>query len=114
MVISQEYELEFLGNNFDKIVNLLSEAKAEEIYRWAERIMKEEIQPILTKKSKKRYKQWLIHDLLSFRKEVGIERTHYRVLLIKVKNSFYIEFHLSDHNYYDKLRKKLDLTYKNY
>lgn len=32
--LSQDYKLEFLGDNFDKIVKSLSESKAEEIYRW--------------------------------------------------------------------------------
>ena len=32
--ISQEYKIEFLGKNFDQIVNLLTDIKAEKIYNW--------------------------------------------------------------------------------
>ena len=44
--LSQDYKVEFLGDNFDQIVNLLTEAKAEKIYRWVARVMQREIQPI--------------------------------------------------------------------
>lgn len=33
-IISQSYKLEFLGDNFEKTVKLLSETKSEKIYRW--------------------------------------------------------------------------------
>jgi len=112
-MISQEYELEFLGDNFDKIVNLLSESKADNIYEWIKEVIERKTQPI-TIGSKKKYKEWQLYNLLTFKYPFKLENTEYRVVLIKVKNSFYIEFHLSDHKYYDKLRKKLDLTKKNY
>jgi len=114
-LISQKYELKFLGGSekFNKIVKKLSQSKADEIYRWIEGIIKREIRPITTS-SKQNYKDWLIRDLLTFRKELKIDYNEYRVLFIKVKNSFYIEFYLGDHRYYDKIRKKLNLTKKNY
>ncbi|MFA6460915.1 MAG: hypothetical protein WCV90_01500 [Candidatus Woesearchaeota archaeon] len=111
--ISQEYKVEFLGNNFDQIVNLLTESKAEKIYQWIKDIVDRKIQPI-TIGSKKPYKEWAINELLTFRYPFSIENTEYRVLFVKVKNSVYIEFHLGDHKYYDKVRKELDLKKSNY
>jgi hypothetical protein len=73
-----------------------------------------EIQPIIARKSSKKYKEWDIHQLLSFRKEIDINGVSYRVMMLKVKNSFYIEFHLGQHSYYDKLRNMLGLTNKKY
>ena len=32
-LISQDYKVEFLGKNFDKIVSLLSDTKAQKIYK---------------------------------------------------------------------------------
>ena len=32
-ILSQEYKVEFLGNNFDEIVGQLTDIKAEKIYR---------------------------------------------------------------------------------
>jgi len=113
-IVSQDYKLEFLGDNFDKIVLMLSETKADGIYNWIKNVVQEELRPMSKPISKKKYKNWMIHDLLSFKKEINIEKSHYRLLLIKVKNSFYIEFHLSNHKYYDKLRKSLGLTQKDY
>ena len=64
-VISQNYEIEFLGKNFDHIVNLISETKAEKIYAWIKDVIEKEIQPI-TIGSKKPYKDWSINQLLVF------------------------------------------------
>ena len=33
-MLSQEYTLEFLGDNLEEIVALLSDTKAEKIYQW--------------------------------------------------------------------------------
>jgi hypothetical protein len=33
-LVSQDYQIEFLGDNFDKTVQLLSSVKADEIYKW--------------------------------------------------------------------------------
>ncbi len=106
--LSQEYKIEFLGTNFEKIVNLLSETKAEKIYDWIKKVVERKIQPIVIV-SKKPYKDWQINELLTFRHQFSIENVEYRVLFVKVKNSIYIEFHLGDHKYYDKVRKDLDL-----
>ncbi len=112
-IVSQDYNLEFLGHDFDKIVSGLTDKKSEDIYSWIRKVISKEIDPILVG-SKKRYKDWLVHKLLSFRKEINIKGNDYRIMFIKVKNSFYIEFHLGKHKYYDSLRKKLGLTNKNY
>lgn len=111
--ISQDYRVEFLGKNFDQIVNLLTENKAEKIYQWAKDIVERKIQPISIG-SKKSYKEWAVSELLTFRYPFSIENTEYRILFVKVKNSVYIEFHLGDHKYYDKVRKDLDLKKSNY
>ena len=107
-ILTQNYEIKFLGNNFDKIVSFLSETKAEKIYNWIEEVVTEEFQPILIA-SKKPYKDWTIKQLLTFRYPFSVNNTEYRILLVKIKNSVYIEFHLGDHKYYDKVRKELDL-----
>ncbi len=111
--ISQNYKVEFLGKNFDQIVNLLTENKTEKIYQWMKDIVNRKIQPISIG-SKKPYKEWTASELLTFRYPFSIENTEYRILFVKVKNSVYIEFHLGDHKYYDKVRKDLDLKKSNY
>ncbi len=113
ILLSQKYNVEFLGNNFEKIVNSLTEIKAEKIYGWVENVFKKEVQPIVVG-SKKQYKNWTINELLTFRYQFNTSNVEYRILLVKVKNSIYIEFHLGDHNYYDKVRKSLDLKKNNY
>lgn len=107
-LISQEYKIEYLGNNFDQIVNLLTEVKAQKIYQWISEVVQRKIQPIVIG-SKKSYKEWTASELLTFRYPFSIENTEYRILFVKVKNSVYIEFHLGDHKYYDKIRKDLNL-----
>ena len=104
--LSQEYKIEFLGTNFDEIVSFLTEGKAEKIYFWLNEVLQKKIQPIVTG-SKKSYKNWQINELLTFRYPFSIGNTEYRILFVKVKNSIYIEFHLGDHKYYDKVRKDL-------
>ena len=64
--------------------------------------------------SRKPYKEWTISELLTFRYPFSIGNTEYRILFVKVKNSIYIEFHLGDHKYYDKVRKDLDLKKSSY
>lgn len=112
-VVSQEYQFEFLGENFNQIVNFLTETKAEKIYQWLKQVAENNIRPIMVG-SKKPYKEWTIKELLVFRYPFSINNTEYRVLFVKVKNSIYIEFHLGDHKYYDKVRKSLDLKRGNY
>jgi len=111
--ISQDYKVEFLGKNFEQIVNLLTETKAEKIYRWIKDTVDRKIEPIYIA-SKKIYKEWEISELLTFRYPFCIGNTEYRILFVKVKNSDYIEFHLGDHKYYDRVRKDLDLKKSNY
>lgn len=57
--ISQNYKVEFLGKNFDLIVDLLTENKAEKIYQWVKDIAERKIQPISIG-SKKPYKEWAV------------------------------------------------------
>ncbi len=111
--ISQEYEVEYLGKNFDQIVIILTEVKVEKIYQWVKDIGVKKIQPI-TIGSNKTYKEWEVCDFLAFRYPFSIGLTEYRILFVKVKNSVYIEFHLGDHKYYDKVRKDLDLKKSSY
>ncbi|MBU0962469.1 MAG: hypothetical protein KKD48_01040 [Nanoarchaeota archaeon] len=111
--IAQKYKVEFLGKNFDQIITLLTELKAEKIYKWIENVIEKNIQPILVG-SKKQYKKWIVSELLTFRYPFSIKNIEYRILLVKVKNSIYIEFHFGDHKYYDKVRKELDLKKSSY
>lgn len=107
-LISQDYKVEFLGKNFNHIVRSLTDTKTEKIYFWIENVVNRKIQPIVIG-TKKPYKEWIVNQLLTFRYPFSIGNTEYRILFVKVKNSIYIEFHLGDHKYYDKVRKDLDL-----
>lgn len=107
-LIFQDYKIEFLGKNFNTAVNSLSDIKAEKIYQWIKEVIEEQVQPILVG-SKKPYKEWRVKQLLVFRYPLSIEGTAYRILFVKVKNSMYIEFHLGDHKYYNKITKELQL-----
>ena len=106
--ISQDYKVEFLGKNFEQIVQLLTDIKVERMYQWIEDIVEKKIQPISIG-SKKQHKEWAVSELLTFRYPFSIENTEYRTLFVKVKNSVYIEFHLGNHQYYDKVRTDLAL-----
>ena len=108
-IISQDYKLAFLGDDFDKTIEKITETKAEKIYFWVEDVIKNKVTPLL-RKSNKKYKENPISDLMSFRKELKIEGNEHRIMLIKIKNAHYIEFHLGQHKYYDSLRKNLGLT----
>src|SRR3989344_1083291 len=101
-LIAQEYKIEFLGDTFDEILSQLTETKIEKIVQWIRGVLQKEIQPILVG-SKKPYKEWAISQLLTFRYPFTVGNNEYRILLVKVKNSIYIEFHLGDHKYYDKV-----------
>jgi len=107
-IVSQQYKIEFLGNNFNQIAELLTDKKAEKIYSWIEEVAEKKIQPIFVG-SKKKYKEWTVNQILTFRFPFTINNNKYRILFVKVKNSVYIEFHLGDHKYYDKIRTDLDL-----
>lgn len=112
-LVIQEYNLEFLGKNFDQICGLLTENRVEKIYQWVKDLVDERIQPIFIG-SNKLYKEWEVSELLIFRYPLSIGNIEYRILLVKVKNSVYIEFHLGDHKYYDQVRKDLDLKRTSY
>lgn len=112
-LILQDYKVEFLGENFDEIALLLTETKTGKIYRWIEGVVRKKVQPIYIG-SRRKYKDWAISQLLTFRYPFSIGNSEYRILFVKVKNSIYIEFHLGDHKYYDKVRKDLDLKRSGY
>ena len=105
-ILSQDYKVTFLGENFNQIVSLLTESKSSKIYTWVEGVVNRKIQPIVIG-SKKKYKKYSLSELLTFRYAFVISNTEYRILLVKVKNAIYIEFHLGDHKYYDKVRRDL-------
>lgn len=105
-ILSQDYSVEFLGVNFDKIISSLSEEKINKLFSWLRGVVSFEIKPIVIG-SKKIYKSWNSNQLLVFRYPLVVGTIHYRVLLVKVKNEFYLEFHLGDHKYYDRARKEL-------
>ncbi len=107
-VLSQGYKVEFLGKNFDQIVMLLTETKAEKMYKWVSEVVDRKIEPIVVG-SKKQYKDWVVSELLTFRYPFSINNTEYRILFVKVKNSIYIEFHLGDHKYYTKMPKNQNI-----
>ncbi|MEA3515231.1 MAG: hypothetical protein U9R34_07155 [Nanoarchaeota archaeon] len=105
-LITQDYKIEFLGSKFDVIAEMINETKSKEIYQWIKRIINKEIRPIKIV-SKKKYKDWQINELMTFRHAFRINNSEYRILFVKLKNSFYLEFHLGNHKYYDKIRKEL-------
>ena len=65
-VLSQSYKVEFLGKNCDQIVALLTETKAEKMYKWISQVVDRKIEPIVVG-SKKKYKDWAVSELLTFR-----------------------------------------------
>lgn len=112
--ISQEFTIEFYGDDFDKTVERISETKAKKIYSWVKQVVEDNIAPIMKNIKNKKYKGIPLNQLLSFRKEIQISGNDHRIMIIKIKGSYYIEFHLGQHKYYDKLRKGLGLTKKDY
>lgn len=113
-IMSQDYKIEFLGEDFDNAVGLLSETKAAKVYHWVQQVVDEKIAPIMKNIQNRKYKSMPLNQLMSFRKEIQISGNDYRIMVIKIKGSYYIEFHIGKHKYYDKLRKDLGLTKKDY
>lgn len=109
-LFNQETSIEFLGTHFEKNVFLLTEKQYQEILLWLRNIS-ERLEPEIRAKTNKKYKGYLTKELIVFRKRLSIAGVTYRILLVKVKNSFYLEFHLGKHNYYDTTRKKLGLKF---
>jgi len=72
--VLQQYKVEFLGNNFDQIVSLLLDSKAQRIYDWIKEVLEKRFQPIIIG-SKKPYKEWSVNELLTFRYPFSIENT---------------------------------------
>jgi hypothetical protein len=113
-IIAQDYEIKFLGDDFDKTIDKISETKADKIYDWVKQVTRDSIAPIMKNAKNKKYKGLPLNQLLSFRKEIQISGNDHRIMIIKIKSANYIEFHLGQHKYYDKLRKDLGLTKKDY
>ncbi len=97
-IVLQQQKVEFLGADFDNIVNMLTESKATKIIGWLQKILSENIAPIILAKGKT-YKEWKTYQLIVFRYPFRISNNEYGILFVKVKNSFYIEFHLGNHKY---------------
>jgi mRNA-degrading endonuclease RelE of RelBE toxin-antitoxin system len=113
-IISQDYKIDFLGDDFDKTIDRLSETKAEKIYAWVREVVENNIAPIMKNARDKKYKGIPLNEILSFRKEIQVAGSDHRIMLIKIKSEHYIEFHIGQHKYYDRLRKNLGLTKKDY
>ena len=101
-------DVEFLGD-FDEISMLLTPSLENKVYNWLVKVLNKSVQPIAVG-SEKPYKQWKMNELLVFRYPFAIGTIQYRILLVKVKNSVYIEFQLGSHKYYDKVRKSLRMS----
>jgi len=100
-IIDQSRNIKFKGDNFDDCVSLLSKKREKDIYRWVKDVLKRKIQPIPQKKKK--------HDLLVFRKELNLENGKNRILLVKIKNSYFVLFNMGSHDNYDRLSKELKI-----
>jgi len=105
-LLNQNYKIEFLGNDFDKICSRLTFSRADKIYVWIRRVVSRRVQPIIIG-NRGEYKDWSSNELLIFRYPFRIGNDEYRILFVKVKNSIYIEFHLGNHKYYDRIRKDM-------
>ena len=77
-IISQDYKLEFLGDDFNTIIKNISEPKADNIYKWVDQIIKRNIQPI-TVGSKKKYKNWSVYGLLFFMNKSETSSHYYSI-----------------------------------
>ena len=101
-------DVSFLGNNHKEIVQKISNQQFSNIFSWLKRIVSQEIRALHPKRGQQ-YKGVPTNELLVFRYALNIEGVAYRVLLVKIKNEFFWEFHLGKHDYYDDVRKKLSL-----
>lgn len=101
-----ECKVSFLGK--EEIILKISDSQFQNITSWLHSIVKEDIRPLHPKRDQ-RYKNHTTNELLVFRYALKIEGSAHRILLVKIKNKYYWEFHLGKHEYYDKLRKKLFL-----
>lgn len=99
-------KVSFLGK--EEIMLQVSDSQFQNITSWLHLVVKENIRPLHPKRNQK-YKNHTTNELLVFRYALTIEGSAYRILLVKIKNKYYWEFHLGKHDYYDKLRKKLFL-----
>lgn len=87
---------------------MINENQEKRIFFWLKNIVLKNVRPI-GEKVHKIYKGIDNNELLPFRYAFNISGIEYRVILVKVKNSIYIEFHLGKHKYYDFLSKDLGL-----
>lgn len=106
--ILNEENISFEGKNLDKIINSISETQFEKIIVWLNEIKKDTAK-VLKRNLNLKYKSWKLSDLLTFRYPFIINDIEYRILVIKIKNGDFIEFHLGNHKYYDKKTGELFL-----
>lgn len=106
--ILNQKEILFEGKNFEKIINIISEVQEEKIFNWLKRVKNKEEKELLIHLNLK-YKNWKLSELLTFRYAFSINNIEYRILVVKVKNENFIEFHLGNHKYYDKKTGELFL-----
>ena len=101
-------EVAFLGPQFDAIVQKLSDDAVRTIITWLQTITERKERALLPTHGSQ-YKSVPTGDLLVFRKELSIEGKAMRILLVKIKNAQYWEFHLGKHAYYDEVSEQLQL-----
>lgn len=102
----EQSNISFFGKNFNKIVSKISESQFERILDWLDDVHYKNIRGLIPKVNL-RYKNWKLKDLFIFRHPFSMNNVVYRILVVKVRNSNYIEFHLGDHKYYDKATGEL-------
>jgi len=87
--------VEFLGPSFDDIVGALTPGAEERIFAWVDGVVGRHGK-MLHPKPRRRYKGYETHNLIVFRTDFSLEGAPYRILLVKVKNSWYIELEERD------------------
>jgi len=96
--------VEFLGAGFDDIVRSLTPGVEERLFSWLERVAARKEKGMAPDAG---YRGYAWHQLLIFRFPFSLESGRHRVLVVKVKNARYVEFHLGGHQYYDEVRSRL-------
>ena len=86
------------NKDFEKYFNNLKEEMRKDLIKFCEKVINEEIEhiPITNKKFRNHI---LFIDKIADK----------RIMVVKIKNSDYIEIHLSDHKYYDLQRKRFGI-----
>jgi len=89
--------IEFEGH-FDKVFGVLKDTRQTQLIDWIKSCHKGNEIPISSDKVK---------DLLGF--VLKFRETHFRAILTKKKNEFFIALFLDKHKYYEDQRRKLGL-----